>query len=44
MDVKDVAAAAEFIVVAIEAGRPDRLKKVDFQLKLTQPTLWILPA
>jgi hypothetical protein len=44
MDIKDVAAAAEFIIVAIEAGRPDRLKKVDFQLKLTKPVLWILSA
>lgn len=44
MDIKDVSAAAEFIVVAIEAGRADRLKKVDFQLKLSKPVLWILPA
>jgi hypothetical protein len=44
MAIPDIAAAAEFIVVAIEAGRPDRLKKVDFQLKLSSPVLWILPA
>lgn len=44
MDMKDVTAAAEFIIVAIEAGRADRLKKVDFQLKLSRPVLWILPT
>jgi hypothetical protein len=44
LDIKDVAAAAEFILIAIEAGRSDRLKKVDFQLKLSKPVLWILPA
>jgi hypothetical protein len=44
MAMQDITAAAEFIVVAIEAGRPDRLKKVDFQLKLSSPVLWILSA
>jgi hypothetical protein len=44
MAMPDITAAAEFIVLAIEAGRPDRLKKVDFQLKLSRPVLWILPA
>lgn len=44
LEMKDVVAAAEFIVVAIEAGRADRLKKIDFQLKLSRPVLWILPA
>ncbi len=44
LDLRDVTAAAEFIVVAIEAGRSDRLKKIDFQLNLSKPVLWILPA
>jgi hypothetical protein len=34
--------AAEFIVMAIEAGRKDKLKKVDFSLRLSAPVLWIL--
>jgi hypothetical protein len=40
---EDVPAAAEFILVAIEAGRKDKLKEVNFSLKLTSPCLWILP-
>jgi hypothetical protein len=39
----DIQPAAEFIVMAIEAGRKDKLKKVDFVLKLAPPVLWILP-
>ncbi len=39
----DVKAAAEFIVVAVEAGRSDKLKEVSFSLDLSKPTLWILP-
>ena len=38
-----VASPAEFIVMAIEAGRTDKLKKVEFNLQLTPPVLWILP-
>jgi hypothetical protein len=44
LDIQDVHAAAEFIVLAVEAGRPDRLKKLSFELKLSKPVLWILPA
>ena len=44
LDIRDVTAAAEFLVVSIEAGRPDRLKKIDFTLQLSPPALWILPA
>jgi predicted RNA-binding Zn-ribbon protein involved in translation (DUF1610 family) len=40
---EDVRPAAEFIVVAIEAGRKDKLKKVNFSLQLSSPVLWILP-
>ncbi len=39
----DVLAAAEFIVIAIEAGREDKIKKIDFELELSKPVLWILP-
>jgi hypothetical protein len=39
----DVLAAAEFIVIAIEAGREDRIKSIDFKLELSKPVLWILP-
>jgi len=38
-----VHATAEFIVMAVEAGRKDKLKSVDFALQLTTPGLWILP-
>jgi hypothetical protein len=40
---EDVTAAAEFIIVAIEAGRRDKLKRIDLSLKLSTPCLWILP-
>lgn len=43
MPVEDVMAGAEFIVMAIEAGRKDKLKNVDFALQLSSPVLWILP-
>jgi hypothetical protein len=43
MHLEDVSAAAEFIVMAIEAGRKDKLKELDFSLKLSTPVLWILP-
>jgi predicted RNA-binding Zn-ribbon protein involved in translation (DUF1610 family) len=43
LQLEDVKAAAEFIVVAIEAGRKDKLKRVDFRLELSDPILWILP-
>lgn len=39
----DVLAVAEFIVIAIEAGRKDKIKSIDFELKLSKPVLWILP-
>ncbi len=39
----DVLAAAEFIVIAIEAGREDKIKSIDFELELSKPVLWILP-
>ena len=39
----DVKAWAEFLVVALEAGRKDKVKTVHFKLKLEPPKLWILP-
>lgn len=43
LDLRDVKSAAEFLVVAVEAGRPDKLKELAFDLKLNPPVLWILP-
>lgn len=43
LSIEDVQAAAEFIVVAIEAGRKDQLKEIMFSLDLSSPVLWILP-
>jgi len=40
---EDVQPAADFIVMALEASRKDKLKNLDFTLKLSSPVLWILP-
>jgi hypothetical protein len=40
---KDMQPLAEFIVLAIEAGRSDQLKRVEISLELETPALWILP-
>lgn len=40
---EDVGALAEFIVMAIEAERRDKVKTVNLSLKLTGLELWILP-
>lgn len=42
LHVDDVQATADFIVMAIEADRQDKLKEVDFSLELSPPALWIL--
>jgi hypothetical protein len=39
----DVPAVAEFIVMAVEADRKDKLKEVRLSLQLAEPALWILP-
>ncbi len=44
LPIEDVKATAEFIVMAIEAGRKDMLKDVQFSLQLNDPVLWVLPA
>lgn len=38
----DVISAVEFIIVGIEAGRKDKVKRVDFTLDFDEPVLWIL--
>jgi hypothetical protein len=38
-----VRAAAEFIVMAVEAERKDDLKEIRFDLEIDTPILWILP-
>ena len=43
MPVEDVRPAVEFIVMAIEAERPDKIKRIEFSLELSEPFLWILP-
>ncbi len=40
---RDARQAAEFIVLTIEAEQSDKLKQVDFALKLEAPQLWMLP-
>jgi len=40
---EDVKPLAEFIVMALEAGRKDKLKEIQFSLELSNPVLWILP-
>lgn len=40
---EDARSLAEFIVMAIEAGRSDKLKKLEMQLDLSAPELWIFP-
>lgn len=34
---------AEFLILALEAGRKDKVKQVHFDLELKPPVLWILP-
>ena len=39
----EAAQAADFIVLTIEAAQSDKLKSVDFAVKLEPPELWMLP-
>jgi len=41
--IHDVQPMVEFIVVAVEAGRKDKLKQVQVEVKPSEPALWILP-
>ena len=43
LSMEDIQPVAEFIVMAIEAGRKDMLKNIRFTLDLSTPSLWILP-
>ena len=40
---EDVQIWAEFLVVALEAERKDKIKKLAFTLDLGEPQLWVLP-
>jgi len=40
---EDVRPLAEFILIGIEADRKDMIKELHFDLKLSQPALWVLP-
>jgi len=40
---RDVKSLAEFVIMAVEAGRKDNLKEVHLTLELSDPVLWILP-
>jgi hypothetical protein len=40
---EDAEQAAEFVVLTIEAARPDKLRLVQFNLQLAAPELWVLP-
>lgn len=40
---EDVKPLAEFIVMALEAGRKDRLREIQFSLELSNLVLWVLP-
>jgi hypothetical protein len=39
----DVRAVADFLVMAIEADRKDKLKALQLQVTLEEPVLWVLP-
>ena len=41
--VEDVRTWAEFLVMALEAARKDKVKTIEFKLALLEPQLWILP-
>jgi hypothetical protein len=43
LPIADVRASAEFLVTAIEAERKDMLRRLQFDLELETPVLWILP-
>lgn len=39
----DARRVAQFVVLTIEAARPDKLRSVQFDLRLAAPELWLLP-
>jgi hypothetical protein len=42
LSIEDIQPVAEFIVMAVEAGRKDALKRAQFELQLSRPALWVL--
>ena len=40
----DLQAMVEFIVMAVEASRKDKLRSMNIELRLNHPVLWILPG
>jgi hypothetical protein len=40
---RDMRAVAEFIVMAVEADRQDKLREVQLSVELAEPVMWILP-
>jgi len=43
LSLPDIHALAEFVVMAIEANRKDKLKEIRIGLELSEPSLWVLP-
>ncbi len=39
----DARRVAEFVVLTIEADRPDKLRSIQFDVRLGAPELWVLP-
>jgi hypothetical protein len=40
---KDLTSAAQFVVMAVEADRKDKLKRLEPGVELEDPVLWVLP-
>jgi hypothetical protein len=40
---EDMAPLVEFVIMAVEAGRKDKLRQVNISLELAPPDLWVLP-
>ena len=40
----DVPARGDFVVVAIEVERRDKVSQIKFSVELTESCLWVLPA
>jgi hypothetical protein len=44
LPVASIRPTAEFILMALEAERKDKLRKLEFNLQLFVPELWVLPS
>lgn len=40
---EEIAAYIEFTIISVEAQREDKLTKLDFNMRLGEPELWVLP-